>query len=59
MRQFSPMRWSSSTPPATIRAVKDSLIVDFERHEPGPAPDGAVMDVPYYTCEYGFRLAPA
>ena len=42
-----------------VFAVKDSLIVDFERHEPGPAPDGAVMDVPFYTCEYDFRLAPA
>jgi hydroxyquinol 1,2-dioxygenase len=42
-----------------VFAVKDSLIVDFERHGPGPAPDGATMDVPFYTCEYDFRLAPA
>jgi hydroxyquinol 1,2-dioxygenase len=42
-----------------VFAVKDSLIVDFERHEPGKAPDGEVMDVPFYTCEYDFRLAPA
>jgi hydroxyquinol 1,2-dioxygenase len=42
-----------------VFAVKDSLIVEFERHEPGRTPDGAVMDVPFYTCEYDFRLAPA
>ena len=42
-----------------VFAVKDSLIVDFERHEPGPAPTGEVMDVPFYTAEYDFRLAPA
>ena len=42
-----------------VFAVKDSLIVDFERHEPGEAPTGEVMDVPFYTCEYDFRLAPA
>ncbi len=40
-------------------AVKDSLIVDFERHEPGVAPTGEVMDKPFYTAEYDFRLAPA
>jgi hydroxyquinol 1,2-dioxygenase len=42
-----------------VFAVKDSLVVPFERHGPGRAPDGAVMDVPFYTCEYDFRLAPA
>jgi hydroxyquinol 1,2-dioxygenase len=42
-----------------VFAVKDSLIVEFERHEPGRAPDDAMMDVPFYTCEYDFRLAPA
>ena len=42
-----------------VFAVKDSLIVDFERHEPGKAPTGEVMDVPFYTAEYDFRLAPA
>jgi hydroxyquinol 1,2-dioxygenase len=42
-----------------VFAVKDSLIVDFERHEPGRAPTGEVMDKPFYTCEYDFRLAPA
>jgi hydroxyquinol 1,2-dioxygenase len=42
-----------------VFAVKDSLIVDFERHEPGVAPTGEKMDVPFYTAEYDFRLAPA
>jgi hydroxyquinol 1,2-dioxygenase len=42
-----------------VFAVKDSLIVDFERHEPGRAPTGEVMATPFYTAEYDFRLAPA
>jgi hydroxyquinol 1,2-dioxygenase len=42
-----------------VFAVKDSLIVDFEKHAPGRAPTGEVMDVPFYTAEYDFRLAPA
>jgi hydroxyquinol 1,2-dioxygenase len=42
-----------------VFAVKDSLVVEFERHEPGRAPDGTVMEVPFYTAEYDFRLAPA
>ena len=42
-----------------VFAVKDSLIVDFERHEPGRAPDGETMEEPFYTCEYDFRLARA
>jgi hydroxyquinol 1,2-dioxygenase len=42
-----------------VFAVKDSLIVEFERHEPGKAPTGEAMNVPFYTCEYDFRLAPA
>jgi hydroxyquinol 1,2-dioxygenase len=42
-----------------VFAVKDSLIVEFERHEAGRAPDGTVMEGPFYTAEYDFRLAPA
>jgi hydroxyquinol 1,2-dioxygenase len=42
-----------------VFAVKDSLIVDFARHEPGAAPTGERMDVPFYTCAYDFHLAPA
>jgi hydroxyquinol 1,2-dioxygenase len=42
-----------------VFAVKDSLIVDFEKHAPGKAPTGEVVEVPFYTAEYDFRLAPA
>jgi hydroxyquinol 1,2-dioxygenase len=41
-----------------VFAVKDSLIVEFARHEPGRAPDGTLMELPFYTAEYDFRLAP-
>lgn len=37
---------------------RDSLVVPFTRHEAGTAPDGTVMDQPYYTTSYDFRLAP-
>jgi hydroxyquinol 1,2-dioxygenase len=30
-----------------VFAVKSSLITNFERHEPGTAPDGKQMDVPF------------
>ncbi len=42
-----------------VFAVKESLIVEFERHDPGVAPTGEIMDRPFYTAEYDFRLAPA
>ena len=42
-----------------VFAVKDLLIVEFEKHAPGTAPTGERMDVPFYTAEYDFRLAPA
>jgi hydroxyquinol 1,2-dioxygenase len=35
------------------------LITEFVRHEPGTAPDGTEMDVPYYTARYDFVLAPS
>lgn len=41
-----------------VFGVKQSLIARFDRHPPGKAPDGTVMDTPYYTCEYDFRLRP-
>ncbi len=40
-----------------VFGVKSSLITGFERHEPGMAPDGKQMDVPFYTMSYDFRLA--
>jgi len=42
-----------------VFGVRDSLVIDFERHAPGTAPDGRRMDVPYCTAHYDFRLAPA
>ena len=41
-----------------VFGVRNSLIVDFERHPPGSAPDGRVLDKPYYTAHYDFRLIP-
>jgi hydroxyquinol 1,2-dioxygenase len=42
----------------TVFGVKDGLIVDFVRHEPGAAPTGEKVDQPFHTCEYNFQLAP-
>jgi len=42
-----------------VFGVRDSLIVDYERHEPGVAPDGRRLTQPYYTVHYLFRLAPS
>ena len=42
----------------TVFGVKEGLIVDFVRHEPGVAPTGEKVDAPFYTCEYHFQLAP-
>ncbi|MGI9060647.1 MAG: intradiol ring-cleavage dioxygenase [Ktedonobacteraceae bacterium] len=41
-----------------VFGVKSSLITGFEHHEPGTAPDGKKMDVPFYTMRYDFLLAP-
>lgn len=41
-----------------VFAVKNSLVVDFKKHEPGPAPDGSKMDNEFWTAEYDFRLIP-
>jgi hydroxyquinol 1,2-dioxygenase len=41
-----------------VFGVRDSLIVDYERHAPGIAPDGRQLGQPYYTARYVFRLAP-
>jgi hydroxyquinol 1,2-dioxygenase len=42
-----------------VFGVKGSLITGFERHEPGTAPDGTEMDVPFYTMSYDIVLAPS
>ncbi|HEY4067736.1 MAG TPA: intradiol ring-cleavage dioxygenase [Burkholderiaceae bacterium] len=41
-----------------VFGVRSSLIGDFIRHEAGSAPDGSVMDTPFYTLEQTFSLAP-
>jgi hydroxyquinol 1,2-dioxygenase len=43
----------------SVFGVKESLIADFERHEPGTAPDGTRMDEPFWTVAYDFVLAPS
>ena len=42
-----------------VFGMKESLIVKFERHEPGRAPSGETLDVPFYTATYDFRLRRA
>lgn len=37
---------------------RDSLVVDFDHHAPGKAPDGRAMNQPYHSASYDFRLAP-
>ena len=36
--------------------VRPSLVADFVRHAPGPAPDGRTMPVPFHTLDYDFVL---
>ena len=42
-----------------VFGVKDSLIVDFVRHDPGTAPDGTKLERPYFTVHYDFGLQAA
>jgi hydroxyquinol 1,2-dioxygenase len=42
-----------------VFGMKESLVAKFERHEPGIAPTGERMTIPYYTVQYDFRLRPA
>jgi len=41
-----------------VFGVRSSLIADWVRHEPGPAPDGTTMKTPFYTLNYDFVLNP-
>ncbi len=41
-----------------VYGVKQELIADFIRHEPGVAPTGEKLDTPFWTIEYDFVLAP-
>lgn len=40
-----------------VFGVKQSLIITADRHEPGVAPDGKQINVPYYVMHYDFVLA--
>jgi hydroxyquinol 1,2-dioxygenase len=42
-----------------VFGVRDSLIVPFERHAAGKAPDGRTMDKPFHSASYDFALAAA
>lgn len=42
-----------------VFGVRDSLIVDFKPHPAGPAPDGRVMDRPFHSAYYDFKLVPS
>jgi len=41
-----------------VFGVKRSLVTPFGRHEPGTAPDGRTLDVPFFTASYDLVLAP-
>lgn len=41
-----------------VFGVRPSLIVDFESHSAGTAPDGRTLDSPYWSAHYDFRLQP-
>jgi len=40
-----------------VFADQDSLQADFMRHDPGTAPDGSAVDVPFVTLDWTFTLA--
>ena len=39
-----------------VFGVRSSLISEWVRHDPGVAPDGTRMDIPFYTLDYDFVL---
>ena len=39
--------------------VRDSLIVTYDKHAPGTAPDGRKLDKTFHTASYDFALAKA
>jgi len=42
-----------------VFGMKESLVVEFERHPAGPGPGGERLETPFYTVSYDFRLRPA
>ncbi|KRC21711.1 MULTISPECIES: dioxygenase [unclassified Acidovorax] len=41
-----------------VFGVRPSLIVDFEQHPAGQAPDGTAQAAPWWSAHYDFRLEP-
>jgi hydroxyquinol 1,2-dioxygenase len=41
-----------------VFGMKESLVAKFERHPPGPGPDGERLATPFYTISYDLRLRP-
>jgi hydroxyquinol 1,2-dioxygenase len=41
-----------------VFGVKTTLIAPFPRHDPGTAPAGRTLQVPYHTLEYDLVLRP-
>jgi hydroxyquinol 1,2-dioxygenase len=41
-----------------VFGVRSSLVTHWARHEPGTAPDGSQLAVPFYTVEYDIVLNP-
>jgi len=41
-----------------VFGVKQSLIVELQEHEPGPAPDGRTMAAPWKSLAHAFGLKP-
>ena len=42
-----------------VFGVRNSLIVEFQAHPAGQAPDGRVLDQPFDVAHYDFRLVPS
>lgn len=42
-----------------VFGVRDSLVVHYEKHAPGKAPDGRAFDKPWHSASYDFVLAQA
>ncbi|MCB8882994.1 hydroxyquinol 1,2-dioxygenase [Acidisoma cellulosilytica] len=41
-----------------VFGVRSSCVGRYERHERGEAPDGTVLEAPFFTLDYTFSLAP-
>jgi len=41
-----------------VYGVKERLIVEFKQHPPGKAPNGDMVDTPYFVVNYDFVLQP-